>query len=68
MVLLVVDEPRGKERFGGRVAGPAAERVLAEALGLTRNGLTPSFEVAPGFGASALAFREPAPEGGGRAR
>jgi transpeptidase family protein len=54
MVLLVVDEPRGKERFGSRVAGPAAERVLAEALGLTTNGLAPSFEVAPGFGAAEL--------------
>ena len=57
MVLVVVDEPRGKERFGGRVAGPAAERVLAEALGLTVNGSAPSFEVAPGFGATDLALR-----------
>lgn len=57
MVLLVVDEPRGKERFGSRVAGPAAERVLAEALGLTVNGLPPSHEVAPGFGATTLALR-----------
>ncbi len=56
MVLLVVDEPRGKERFGSRVAGPAAERVLAEALGLTRNGCAPTFEVAPGFGATTLAL------------
>jgi len=55
MVLIVVDEPRGKERFGGRVAGPAAQRVLAEALGLTLNGQAPSFEVAPGFGAPSLA-------------
>jgi hypothetical protein len=55
MVLIVVDEPRGKERFGSRVAGPAAQRVLAEALGLTHNGAAPSLEVAPGFGASALA-------------
>jgi cell division protein FtsI (penicillin-binding protein 3) len=60
MVFLVVDEPRGKERFGSRVAGPAAERVLAEALGLTRNGCAPSFEVAPGFGEAALAFTGPA--------
>jgi cell division protein FtsI/penicillin-binding protein 2 len=68
MVLLVVDEPRGKERFGSRVAGPAAERVLAEALGLTRNGCAPSFEVAPGFGASALALRGPLQTARGGAR
>jgi cell division protein FtsI/penicillin-binding protein 2 len=52
MVLLVVDEPRASEHFGSRVAGPAAQRVLVEALGLTRNGCPPSFEVAPGFGAA----------------
>lgn len=57
MVLLVIDEPRGQERFGGRVAGPAAQRVLAEALGLTVNGCAPSPEVAPGFGATNLARR-----------
>src|SRR5262249_46527667 len=55
MVLIVVDEPRGKERFGSRVAGPAAQRVLSEALGLTVNGCPPSFEVAPGFGSAAVA-------------
>jgi len=68
MVLLVVDEPRGRERFGSRVAGPAAERVLAEALGLTRNGRAPSFEVAPGFGATTLAFRGPVQGRAGSAR
>jgi hypothetical protein len=57
MVLIVVDEPRGKERFGSRVAGPAAERVLAEALGLTVHGQAPNFEVAPGFGATTLAYQ-----------
>ena len=56
MVLLVVDEPRGKERFGGRVAGPAAQRVLAEALGLTVNGQAPSREIVPGFGTADLAL------------
>lgn len=68
MVLIVVDEPRGKERFGSRVAGPAAERVLAEALGLTRNGCAPSHEVAPGFGATTLAVLPASshPWGGGR--
>lgn len=68
MVLIVVDEPRGKERFGSRVAGPAAERVLAEALGLTTNGLAPSFEVAPGFGAAELALAGLAARGGRNAR
>lgn len=38
MVLLVVDEPRGKEKYGSRVAGPAARRVLFEALGVTHEG------------------------------
>jgi hypothetical protein len=46
----VVEEPRGKERFGSRVAGPAAQRVLAEALGLTRNGCVPRADVVEGFG------------------
>ncbi|MFT4709589.1 MAG: cell division protein FtsI/penicillin-binding protein 2 [Planctomycetota bacterium] len=36
-VLVVVDEPQG-EKFGSRVAGPAAVAVLAEALGVTRDG------------------------------
>jgi cell division protein FtsI (penicillin-binding protein 3) len=56
MVLIVVDEPRGKERFGSRVAGPAAQRVMAEALGLTANGRVPEREVVPGFGATSLAL------------
>jgi len=56
MVLIVVDEPRGKKKFGSDVAGPAAGRVLAEALGLTVNGVAPRHEVAPGFAPSALAL------------
>lgn len=56
MVLVVVDEPRGKERFGGKVAGPAAARVLAEALGLTRAGHLPNRDVVAGFAASDLAL------------
>ena len=35
MVLVVVDEPRGKHHFGSEVAGPAAIAILREALGLT---------------------------------
>lgn len=68
MVLIVVDEPRGKLHFGSQVAGPAAERVLAEALGLTRNGAPPSHEIAPGFGATSLALRPASttPWGGAR--
>lgn len=38
MVLLVVDEPRSKMKFGSDVAGPAAASVLKEALGLTEGG------------------------------
>ena len=55
MVLIVVDEPRGNKKYGSDVAGPAAQRVLAEALGLTVNGVAPSRDVAPGFTGSALA-------------
>jgi hypothetical protein len=32
MVLVVVDEPRSKKKFGGDVAGPAAVGILKEAL------------------------------------
>jgi cell division protein FtsI/penicillin-binding protein 2 len=49
MVVVVVEEPRGRERFGSRVAGPAAERILSEALGLTRNGTAPRSELVDGF-------------------
>jgi hypothetical protein len=38
MVLVIVDEPRGKRHFGSEVAGPAAITILREALGLTRLG------------------------------
>lgn len=34
MVLLVVDDPHGRDRFGSKVAGPAAVEVLCRALGL----------------------------------
>ena len=54
MVFVVVEEPRGKERFGSRVAGPAAERILVEGLGLTRQGAVPSPDLVEGFGASPL--------------
>ncbi len=46
MVLLVVDEPTGKAKFGSDVAGPAAARILAEALGRTVDGT----EVVPVLG------------------
>lgn len=39
MTLIVVEEPRGKGKFGSDVAGPTGIRVLKEALGLTRAGL-----------------------------
>ncbi len=52
MVLVVVDEPRGKQKYGSKVAGPAAAAILAEALGLTRNGATPEPEVLAGFSPS----------------
>ena len=34
VVLVVVENPSGKETFGSRVAGPAAGRILRRALGL----------------------------------
>ncbi len=48
-VLVVVDEPRGKEKFGSKVAGPSAMRILDEALGLTRDGLAPGPDPVNGF-------------------
>lgn len=54
MVFIVIDEPRGRVKYGSDVAGPTAQRVLAEALGLTANGAAPSPDVAPGFAASSL--------------
>ncbi len=56
MVLVVVDEPRGEKRFGAQVAGPAAEKILSEALGLTKSGEAPDSQGALGFGTSELAF------------
>ncbi|MFT7668765.1 MAG: cell division protein FtsI/penicillin-binding protein 2 [Planctomycetota bacterium] len=38
MVLMVVDEPRVKLKFGSDVAGPAAISLLKESLGLTQGG------------------------------
>ena len=42
MVLCVVDEPCGKEKYGSKVAGPAAKAILVEALGLTHEGQEPA--------------------------
>ncbi|MCB9914250.1 MAG: hypothetical protein H6828_03750 [Planctomycetes bacterium] len=39
MALVVVEEPRGKGKFGSDVAGPTAVALLKEGLGLTRHGL-----------------------------
>ncbi len=49
LVLVVVDEPRGREKFGSRVAGPAAFAILAEALGLTRDGRAGERTIEGGF-------------------
>ncbi len=58
-VFVVAEEPRGKERFGSRVAGPTAAAILCEALGLTKNGEEPRREIVAGFAASKLEARNP---------
>ncbi len=66
-VLVVVDEPRGREKYGSKVAGPGAVRILREALGVTRHGLvavplaTPEFRL--GTRASANPSAAPWSEG-----
>jgi len=35
LVFVVVEDPRGKEKFGSKVAGPAAVSILRRSLGLT---------------------------------
>ena len=57
MVYVVAEEPSGKQRFGSRVSGPTAGRILADALGLTQGGEPPRQEVASGFFASDVADR-----------
>jgi cell division protein FtsI/penicillin-binding protein 2 len=52
MVLVVIDEPRGGQKYGSRVAGPTAVRILREALGATRNGVPTESDLRPGFAAS----------------
>ena len=39
-----------------KVAGPTAEKILSEALGLTKRGESPRYEGARGFGTTELAF------------
>jgi cell division protein FtsI/penicillin-binding protein 2 len=38
LVLVVVEEPRGMEKYGSRVSGPLAAKLLREALGQTSMG------------------------------
>jgi cell division protein FtsI/penicillin-binding protein 2 len=47
--LVVVDEPRRKARYGSDTAGPAAVRILEEALGLTARGVPRAVERVCGF-------------------
>jgi len=58
MVLLVVDEPTGKAKFGSDVAGPAAVRILAEALDRTRDGVEITAVADDGFALASLAIPE----------
>ncbi len=62
MVLVVVDEPTGKEKYGSKVAGPAASAILAAALGLTREGRPLTPVDANGFAPSASEERNDDPE------
>jgi stage V sporulation protein D (sporulation-specific penicillin-binding protein) len=57
MALVVVEEPRGKLKFGSKVAGPAAVAILTEALGLTRGGAQLEPELLAGFGTSRVVER-----------
>ena len=50
LVLVVADEPRSKKKFGSDVAGPAAVRILVEALGLTQSGAELDDDAYEGFG------------------
>ncbi len=52
MVLVVADEPRGKEKYGAKVAGPTTAAILWEALGYTDNGIELVPDAHPGFGRS----------------
>jgi cell division protein FtsI/penicillin-binding protein 2 len=49
LVLVVVEEPRGGQKYGSRVAGPTAVRILKEALGETRNGAPVVEPITAGF-------------------
>jgi len=57
MTYVVAEEPRGKLRFGSQVAGPAAVRVIAEALGYTVDGEAARPSVSEGVYQSYLADR-----------
>ena len=59
MVLVVVDEPRGKAKYGSDVAGPAAANLLAQALGCQREAGSPVPVTADGFALSASELSNP---------
>ena len=62
MVFVVAEEPRGKQRFGAAVSGKAAASILAEAMGITRNGRVARHEVIDGFWESKLPLRSESEE------
>jgi cell division protein FtsI/penicillin-binding protein 2 len=62
LVLVVVDEPRGRQKFGSDVAGPAAAAILEEALGTRRDGVRPPALSPEGF-AELFAEEPEAPQG-----
>jgi len=62
MVFVVAEEPRGKERFGAAVSGGAAAAILAEAMGITRNGRVALHEVVDGFWESSSPHRNQSEE------
>jgi cell division protein FtsI/penicillin-binding protein 2 len=57
LVYVVVEEPTGTEKYGAPVSGQAAAAILAEALGLTRNGVPCEPPSIASFVGSASALR-----------
>lgn len=64
LVLVVVEEPSGKQKFGSKVAGPAAIQILEAALGLEPVETTapPQLADSGGFRISGSSLTNPSPD------